>query len=93
MVYHFKTHTDEDGFWAECIEIHSVASSGKTFEELLTNCRQSLEDHLNDDEQLFPKPYENIKVSGRKLFGIKVPRYIVKRLVKENRLYRCNNEY
>ena len=43
MKYHFEVHEEEDGFWAECIELDSCFSEGNSLEELKVNLYEALE--------------------------------------------------
>lgn len=90
MVYHFRIHKDEDGYWAECIEMHGCITTGKTKKETLKNCKEALELYLDDDDGLFPRPYNN--VSGPNIVNVKVPSRLANKLNKSNMLYRSVNE-
>ncbi|MGL1890142.1 MAG: type II toxin-antitoxin system HicB family antitoxin [Spirochaetaceae bacterium] len=43
MIYHFELHKEEDGFWAECVELDSCMSEGKTIDELKSNLKEALD--------------------------------------------------
>ena len=42
MVYHFKIHTEDSGFWAECLELDGCSTEGDTLEELAANAEEAL---------------------------------------------------
>ena len=50
MVYHFKVHTEESGFWAECLELDGCSTEGDTHEELATNAEEALNLYLEESE-------------------------------------------
>ena len=65
MHYHFKIHKEENGYWAECIELKGCKTEADSIEELNTNMQVVLDLFLSepaDSKMLFPEP-ENIKIS------------------------------
>ena len=59
MHYHFKIHQEDNGYWAECIELDGCNSQADDLDELRKNIHQSLNLFLSepDDSQvLFPLP-------------------------------------
>jgi len=42
MVYHFKIHKEQKGYWAECIEIDGCSTQGDSLDELLINAAEAL---------------------------------------------------
>lgn len=47
MNYHFKLHKEENGFWAECIEIPSCRTQGDSLSDLKSNASEALSLHLS----------------------------------------------
>lgn len=59
MKYHFKVHTEANGFWAECIELPGCHSQGDTKVELMQNLEEALNLYLSepaDSKHIFPRP-------------------------------------
>ena len=50
MVYHFKVHAEESGFWAECLELTGCSTQGDTREQLVTNAEEALNLYLEEAE-------------------------------------------
>ena len=50
MVYHFKIHTEDSGFWAECLELDGCSTEGDTLEELAANAEEALNLYLEETE-------------------------------------------
>lgn len=66
MKYHFKIHKEDDGFWAECIELEGCVAQADTFEELQKNMGEVLNLYVEepeDSKDLAPFPDENIRLS------------------------------
>jgi predicted RNase H-like HicB family nuclease/DNA-binding XRE family transcriptional regulator len=58
MTYHFRIH-DEDGLWAECIELEGCNTQGENLSELEKNMRETLNLYLEEPEAstvVFPPP-------------------------------------
>lgn len=47
MKYNFKIHREDNGYWAECIELDGCNSQGDSLEELIKNIKEALEIYLN----------------------------------------------
>lgn len=43
MIHHFKVHKEENGFWAQCIELPGCFAQGDTMKELQANMKEVLE--------------------------------------------------
>jgi predicted RNase H-like HicB family nuclease/DNA-binding XRE family transcriptional regulator len=59
MKYHFKIYTENDGFWAECLELDGCVTQADNLEELYENCEESLNLFLEepaDSKIIFPLP-------------------------------------
>ena len=72
MHYHFKVHEEENGFWAECIELEGCQSQGDTIEELELNLKDALNLYLDEpakSKEIFRFPDKNIK--GENILSIK----------------------
>ena len=50
MVYHFKVHSEDSGFWAECLELEGCSTEGDTREELAANAEEALNLYLEESE-------------------------------------------
>lgn len=48
MHYHFQIHEDEDGLWAECLELEGCRTQADSREELEVNMREALELYLDE---------------------------------------------
>ena len=62
MIYHFKTHKEKTGFWAECIELKGCNAQGDSLKELRVNMENALNLYLSEPEDskfLFPMPATN----------------------------------
>lgn len=73
MKYHFKTHKEKTGYWAECIELKGCRSEGDSWEELLENLKDALDLYLSEPESswiIFPAPRKIKK--NRSLIEVKV---------------------
>jgi len=58
MTYHFRIH-DEDGFWAECIELEGCVTQGQDRVELEKNMKEALNLYLEEPKSstvVFPAP-------------------------------------
>lgn len=63
MVYRFKIHKEETGFWAECTEIPGCSTHGENSEELKNNAADALNLILGTEE-----PFVKIEISeGKKI--------------------------
>jgi len=74
LYYHFKIHNDNDGLWAECIELEGCATQADNINELKQNMEEALNlylDEPNDSKAVFPFPDDSIKESD-KIVKIKV---------------------
>jgi predicted RNase H-like HicB family nuclease len=74
MIYHFKTHKEDNGFWAECVELPGCLSQAETCDELIQACEESLNLFLEepkDSKVVFPLPNELLG-NDSSLLGIEV---------------------
>ena len=58
MTYHFRIH-DEDGFWAECIELEGCVTQSQDRVELEKNMKEALNLYLEEPKSstvVFPAP-------------------------------------
>ncbi len=65
MKYHFKIH-EEEGFWAECLELDGCVTQGGTIEELCDNMQEALNLYIEEPEDskyLAHLPDPSIKLS------------------------------
>ena len=59
MMYHFKIHKEENGFWAESYELSGCVSQADTLPELKRACEEALNLYLEEPTDLkmvFPLP-------------------------------------
>jgi predicted RNase H-like HicB family nuclease len=66
MKYHFKIHKEDDGFWAECLELPGCVTQGDSSEELSKNMHEALNTYLEEPEgvtYLAPFPDDSYKLS------------------------------
>lgn len=59
MMYHFKIHKQEHGFWAEACELSGCVSQANTLPELKKACEEALNLYLeepSDSKMVFPLP-------------------------------------
>lgn len=74
MIYHFNVHKEENGFWAECVELPGCMTQAETYEGLVEACKESLNLFLEepkDSKVVFPLPNELLG-SDQKLLGVEV---------------------
>ena len=67
MKYHFKTHRDKKGYWAECIELAGCRTQGNDKKELVVNMKEALDLYLSEPETssvVFPEPRKNMKAKN-----------------------------
>ena len=50
MKYHFKIHKEQDGFWAECLELEGCRTQADSKEELLEMMEDALNTYLDDPD-------------------------------------------
>jgi len=73
MYYHFKIHKEEDGYWAECIELKGCVTLGNSFNELEKNMKEALNLYLDEPDNsdvTFPLP--NKKIEGEDIVEVPV---------------------
>lgn len=74
MIYHFQVHKEDDnGYWAECLELKGCVTQGDSFDELLDNMKEVLELFLDEPEDSsldIPLPNDGLKGNG--VIGIQV---------------------
>jgi len=56
MKYHFKTHKEKDGYWAECLELPGCITEGNTIQELNDNMQAALNLYIEE-------PFESNDIS------------------------------
>jgi predicted RNase H-like HicB family nuclease len=67
MKYHFKIHKEDNGFWAECLELAGCVTQGNSREELADNMQEALNLYLEEPESvtyLPPFPDNTYKLSS-----------------------------
>ena len=63
MHYHFKYYKEDDGYWAECVELDGCRSEGDSFEDLKKNLEEALNLYLNEPANskiIFNMPANNL---------------------------------
>ena len=50
MKYHFKIHKEDDGFWAQCLELEGCVTQGDSIEELNKNMEEALNLYVSEPE-------------------------------------------
>jgi predicted RNase H-like HicB family nuclease len=48
MIYHFKVHKEQRGYWAQCIELPGCFTQGNSIKELLQNMQDALNLYFED---------------------------------------------
>ena len=74
MKYHFLVHKEENGFWAECIELSGCLTQAETAEELKSACFEALNLYLEEPQSshiVFPLP-QDITIGSKKILEIPV---------------------
>lgn len=64
MRYHFRVHEEDDGFWAECIELEVCVTQADTQEQLFKNMQDALNLYIQepvDSDFLAPLPNDKIR--------------------------------
>jgi predicted RNase H-like HicB family nuclease len=88
MIYHFNVYEEEDGFWAECVELPGCKTQAETYNELIEFCKESLNIYLEEPTDLkvvFPLPDESLD-NDSKLLRIDVePEIALAVLLRYNR--------
>ncbi len=72
MFYNFKIHKEENGYWAECVELKGCRTQADSYQILIKNMEEALNLYLDEPEKsktIFPLPQKNI--AGKNI--IKVP--------------------
>ncbi len=73
MYYHFKILNEENGFWADCIELKGCRTQGESLDELNQNMEEALNLYLDEPAHsnlIFPKPQKSIP--GKNIVKVKV---------------------
>lgn len=63
MYYHFRVHEEDNGYWAECVELPGCTTQADSTEELVVNAIEALNLYLDEPEGsslTFPLP-QNLK--------------------------------
>jgi predicted RNase H-like HicB family nuclease len=63
MNYHFITHKEDNGYWAECCEVEGCLTQGETIEDLYKSCEEVINLYLEeppDSQIIFPLPDETL---------------------------------
>ncbi|MCD4796783.1 MAG: type II toxin-antitoxin system HicB family antitoxin [Candidatus Cloacimonetes bacterium] len=63
MHYHFKVYPEDNGFWAECIELHGCQTQADSIKELKENMHQALNLYLSEQDDstvIYDLPQKNL---------------------------------
>jgi len=74
MMYHFKIHKEENGFWAESCELSGCVSQANTLPELKKVCEEALNLYLeepSDSKMVFPLPDSTLD-TNKELLSVSV---------------------
>ena len=61
MVYHFRVYEEDNGYWAECIELPGCKTEGDSIGDLSQNAEEALHLYLEESEDSslsFPLPVQ-----------------------------------
>jgi predicted RNase H-like HicB family nuclease/DNA-binding XRE family transcriptional regulator len=72
MVYHFKVHAQDNGYWAECLELEGCATEGDTMEELRQNAEEALNLYLEEPEDSTAVPAPPQRHAGEEIINVPV---------------------
>lgn len=64
MYYHFHVHEEDNGYWAECIELSGCTTQADSKNELFANAAEALNLYLDEPEKsniTFPLPQEQVE--------------------------------
>lgn len=67
MKYHFKIHKEDDGYWAECVELEGCHTQAGSEDELKENMHEVLNLFLNepsDSKKIFSLPRKLVRGSN-----------------------------
>lgn len=59
MVYHFRVHEEDNGYWAECVELAGCITEADSLDWLAANAEEALNLYLDEPETfavIFPLP-------------------------------------
>ena len=66
MKYHFKIHKEDNGFWAQCIELTGCITEADSMDELHRNMQEALNlyvEEVEDSKDLALLPDESIQLT------------------------------
>lgn len=90
MTYHFTSHKELNGYWAECCELEGCVTQADTLEELYASCEESLNLYLEepkDTKVVFPLPDETLNSKKNLIKAVVEPEIALAVLL---RYYRSN---
>lgn len=67
MQYHFLVHHDDDGLWAECLELSGCVTQADSIADLPSMCSEALTLYLDEppeSEIVFPLPDSSLDGNG-----------------------------
>ena len=91
MVYHFRVYQEDDGYWAQGVELPGCKTEADSMEELARNAEEALNLYLEEPEDSsisFPLPIES---HDRDVIAVPVDPQIALSVVLRN--YRAQRHY
>jgi len=73
MYYHFKIHKENNGYWAECLELEGCITEADNLEILESNMEEVLNLYLDEPDsskRLFPLPKKKFKGKNTKVIAV-----------------------
>jgi len=70
MNYHFNIHKEQNGYWAECVELKGCLTQADTKKELSDSCKETLNLYLEepaDSKLVFPLPDKKLDANSKLL--------------------------
>jgi len=86
--YHFFTHQDDDGVWAECLELSGCVTQADSMDALQDMCGEALNLYLEEppeSELVFPLPDESLDGDGSLLKVTVEPGIALALILRRNR--------
>jgi predicted RNase H-like HicB family nuclease/DNA-binding XRE family transcriptional regulator len=88
MIYHFTVHKEDEGFWAECVELSGCKTQADSFDALNNACEESLNLYLEEpkgSKMVFPLPDESLDNDASLIKATVEPEIALAVLLKHHR--------
>lgn len=72
MEYHFKIHKEDDGFWAECVELKGCRTQANSREELDSAMTEALNLFLSESDDSLVQFQSPKKAVGKNIASVEV---------------------